>query len=394
MPARLLTRVAARTNRACQYAIFSQSNFEKLKTFARLANRHKHYITDRRQLHCHTNMTSSLEMETKYADHSWVNEQYSIRLWSQKQTGDAMYNTFMEKSTPENKEALAHCRCDLNIPYASITPRNTMDIFYPPDRMEATCAGGDSQSEHVPVVIFIHGGYFRLFNKDMYSYVGGTLSHRGLITCVIQYDLAPSSPVCDIVGQVRQAVAFAGQRFPDSDLYVCGHSVGGHLTASIALELNTDDNTPANTDECSPLIRTDIIPHGVLDRIKGYIPLSGVFDIRPLVNYSTNEALRLTMDEATDLSPYCALSSAGKKKPRLTLADESRFLVAVGGAESPEFIRQSREFAQLVNEHGGSSEFLIVDGADHYNVMENFLETEAPDSRLVNRIMEFISDGK
>ena len=52
-------------------------------------------------------------------------------------------------------------------------------------------------------------------------------------------------------------------------------------------------------------------------------------------------------------------------------------LLAVGADESPEFHRQSREFARIWGQAGLSIDYLAIDGANHFTVLEQFASSES-----------------
>ena len=110
----------------------------------------------------------------------------------------------------------------LNVSYGS-SPRETMDIY------AADKAGG-------PVLIYIHGGYWRGGNKEDNCNFVPTFTKRGATVVVVEYDLCPKVTVTDIVRQTRTAIAWVFKNITryggnPSNLFVSGHSAGGHLTA-------------------------------------------------------------------------------------------------------------------------------------------------------------------
>jgi arylformamidase len=110
-------------------------------------------------------------------------------------------------------------------------------------------------------------------------------------------------------------------------LLASGHSAGGHLAAWLLARL------PAEV-------------------VAAALPVSGVFWLEPLIGTSINAALGLDAAMAQALSPAL-------------LAPPGRPLhAAVGGAESGEFLRQSRDFAAL---WGGG--FEVLEGLDHFTVL-------------------------
>src|SRR5262244_2663728 len=102
----------------------------------------------------------------------------------------------------------------LNVAYGS-SPRETLDIY------AADKAGG-------PVLVYIHGGYWRSGNKEDNCNFVPTFTKRGATAVLVEYDLCPKVTVTDIVRQTRAAIAWVHRNImrysgnPEK-LYVSGH---------------------------------------------------------------------------------------------------------------------------------------------------------------------------
>ncbi|CAL4123350.1 unnamed protein product, partial [Meganyctiphanes norvegica] len=114
---------------------------------------------------------------------------------------------------------------------------------------------------------------------------------------------------------------------------------------------------------------------------QGVVPVSGVFDMRPLVKTYVNQPLKLTIDSAWELSPLKCTSQLREKWPQLHL------LVAVGQHDSNEFQRQSKHYNQVCSESGLKSSLLIVPGADHFSIVEDLAVKE---NVLTTKLTAFI----
>jgi arylformamidase len=91
------------------------------------------------------------------------------------------------------------------------------------------------------------------------------------------------------------------------------------------------------------------------------LPVSGVFELEPLLPTSLGTALRLTAEEARTLSPRWLPAAPGEMH------------AVVGGAESDGFLRQTRDFATA---WGGSHE--VLPGANHFTVLDPFTDPAHP----------------
>jgi arylformamidase len=166
---------------------------------------------------------------------------------------------------------------------------------------------------------------------------------------VLNYGLAPGTPVPEIAQQVRRACAWlysnaAGLGCDQQRIYCCGHSAGGHLTAMM---LATDWTT---------------LSEGLPRRlIAGALAISGVFDLEPLTRA---EFLRkdLNLDES---------AARGVSPAFLPLRNEAPLLRAVGALESAEFHRQS----EMIAAHWPQvclTELIDVPGCNHFSVCDAF----------------------
>jgi arylformamidase len=151
-------------------------------------------------------------------------------------------------------------------------------------------------------------------------------------------------PVAKIIDQMQQLCAILCAKTHQAILAV-GHSAGGHLAACL---LGQDYSRFAR-----PLGRL-VVP--------GALPISGVFDLEPLLATTIGQALRLSPEAARALSP------------RWQDPPDGALHVVVGAAESDAFRHQSRDFADA---WGGTLEEIA--GANHFTVLDPLTD---PDSAL------------
>lgn len=223
-------------------------------------------------------------------------------------------------------------------------------------------SGGDRNG---PLVVYIHGGYWQRGDKSMYSFVTEAFIKHGVSVAVLNYNLTPSVRMGQIPPQIRKAVAWhwhhAGDLGFDRDkLYVMGHSAGGHLTAMM---MATDW---PSFDAALPA-----------DLVKGGIPVSGVFELEPLIHTSLNEGPQMDIPEAIAESPTFI--------PPVTNAPQ---LVVVGGAETEEFLRQSDDYVAKFKTAERRMERYDVPDADHFDELERLAED---DSVFFEKSMQLIT---
>ena len=205
-----------------------------------------------------------------------------------------------------------------------------------------------------PTLIFIHGGYWQMNDKEAFSFVAEGPLARGVNVAVVEYTLAPTARMDQICAEIRRSVAWLLANLarlgcdPDK-LYVSGHSAGGHLT-SVAM------GNP---------------------RLAGGIAISGLFDLEPIrLNY-LNDKLQLGVAEAER-------NSTIKHLPK----QAGRLVVTVGAKELPELVRQSEEYAQAWTASGLKGRYLPLAGHDHFTILE---ELARPDGKLTEALLDLIA---
>jgi len=240
------------------------------------------------------------------------------------------FGNYIEQWRKNSERARRDLPCKLDLPYGN-DPNTSLDIFPQAKGLN-------------PVCLFIHGGYWRAMDKELFSYPAMGLSNAGVVFVSINYALAPDISLDGIVKQCQEAVlwiyrnaeSFGGD--PDR-IHISGHSAGGHLTAM--------------------MLSTNWSERGVADlKLASGIAISGMFDLVPLIETSINNELRLNRDAALRNSPIKFLP---EHCPPL--------LAAVGAGETDEFLRQSREYVEAWKGKGGQAQFMPISDFHHFDVV-------------------------
>lgn len=256
---------------------------------------------------------------------------------------EAEYNN--RAAVPDHPAVMARWKADAKAARAVHAPvrlaygageREAMDLFE---------AGADA-----PVAVFVHGGYWQALDPSWFSWVAPALIGRGVSVAVAGYDLCPSVRLGAIVHQMRAAAEMLRARSGRRPM-VFGHSAGGHLAACLLSE----------------------------GRASAALAISGVFDLRPLVETSINAALGLDALEAAALSPLLWPAPNGGA-PGGTVLD-----CWVGAEETAEFRRQSRDMADAWGAKGAETRYEALPGLNHFTVLDPLAD---PDSAMVRRIVE------
>ena len=219
------------------------------------------------------------------------------------------------------------------IPYGA-GDRNRIDLF-----------SGDGKG---PIVVFIHGGYWQALDGSYFSHLAGGLNAHGIDVAVPSYDLCPYVSIGEIIGEMRaasQELAKLGR-----PLVVSGHSAGGHLAACmLATDWRAFDAS---------------LPAGL---VNAAYAISGLFDLRPLVDTSINTALQLDDASARAVSPLF-----WKSPSRGTLD------AVVGGNESAEYFRQSRTVVDAWGAGGIPVRFGTIPDANHFTAIAPLTDPNSP----------------
>lgn len=199
-----------------------------------------------------------------------------------------------------------------------------------------------------PVLVFIHGGWWRSMDKSDFSFVVPAYTEAGYNVVLPNYSLAPKATLNEIVLQQVRALAWLYRHaeqydFDASRIVVSGHSAGGHLTAMLmaAVWSAFGEDLP-----------DDLVKAGVM--------LSGLFDLESVRHVDFVKAdLKLTEEDVPVLSPA-----------RMPQAHDAPFLTAVGGLESKEFHLQSQLLAEAWKKnHRGD---IPLPGINHMTICDAF----------------------
>jgi arylformamidase len=215
------------------------------------------------------------------------------------------------------------------------TPIEGLDVY--PTR----CAGA-------PINVFIHGGAWRASVAKNNAIAAELFVNAGAHYVVPDFawvqDVGGS--LLSMADQVRRAVVWvyrhAAELGGDPErLYVSGFSSGAHLAGVLlTTDWSKDFGLPA-------------------DMLKGGLCISGMFDLKPVRLSSRSSYVAFTDEMEHALSPQRHLA-----KLRAPL------VVAYGTFETPEFQRQSRDFAAAVTAAGKRVELLVGEGYNHFELYE------------------------
>lgn len=230
------------------------------------------------------------------------------------------------------------------------------DVAYGDDPLQRLDVIAPSAARDVPILFFIHGGYWRMLDKSAQTFIAPHWVERGAVVVLPNYRLAPAVSLEDISLDVAQALAWTWRHArrlggDPARIVVAGHSAGGHLTG-MAMS--------CRWPQLAPDLPADVVQRG--------LAISGLFDLAPLVHCEwLMPDIRLTPTSIARLSPA-----------RWAAPARGRMVAVAGEFESSEFHRQNA----LVAARWGARAVPVTDripGRNHFDIL---LDLEEPKSRL------------
>jgi arylformamidase len=208
-----------------------------------------------------------------------------------------------------------------------------------------------------PLFVFIHGGYWRALDRGTFSFLAEPWLARGVHVALPGYELAPQVSVRTIARQVQEAMvhlldAADALAIDRRRIVVSGHSAGAQLGAFVLGELPSDS-------------------------ARGFVGISGVYDLEPLLATSVNLDVRLDAAEARALSPA-----------RRPVDGRLAQLCAVGAAETDGFRAQTLDHVARLQAHGARAEALEVPGRTHFDVLDELADPKAELFRRACSLLE------
>ncbi len=217
-------------------------------------------------------------------------------------------------------------RARLNAAYGP-HEREMLDLFHPAGRAEG-------------LLVFIHGGYWRRFDRSFWSHFARGATARGWALAMPSYPLCPEVRIADITRSAAAAIEGAAG-YVEGPIVLTGHSAGGHLVARMAC-----GDAP--------------LSEAVQGRIRHIAPISPVADLRPLIETSMNAEFRL--DEAGAVAESPALQAKSLDVP---------VSVWVGGDERPAFLDQARWLAEAWD-----APCHVIPDRHHFDVIDGLIDPD------------------
>jgi arylformamidase len=268
-------------------------------------------------------------------DPAWLDAQYNNR------GRIPEHPAILARWSESSAQARARLKCELDVAYGN-APSERLDIF-------------PAAKSGAPVLVYIHGGYWRALDKRDQSFIAPAFVDAGAMVVLPNHALCPAVTMEALVLQLVAAIAWlhrhANEYGGDPErMVVAGHSAGGHLAALLLC----CDWPAVGADLPSTLLRSAL-------------SVSGVFDLEPL-----RHAPFLAPDLRLDAAAARRLSPARLPRPAGTLH------AVVGGDESEEFLRQNA----LIRERWGADVVPVCESVPGKHHMDVLFDLAEPGARL------------
>lgn len=207
-----------------------------------------------------------------------------------------------------------------------------------------------SNARNAPIVVFLHGGAWRGGDAKDFGYAAENFMRAGAHYVVPDFInvLQAGGSILPMADQVRRAVAWVRQNAAKlggdpERIYLSGHSSGAHLAGVVLVtDWQKEFGLPADT-------------------VKAGVLCSGLYDLKAVRLSARSSYVKFTDEMEETLSTQRHLQ-------RLS----APLVVAYGSLETPEFQRQSRDFAAALRAAGKPVQLIVAEGYNHFELPETF----------------------
>jgi arylformamidase len=235
-----------------------------------------------------------------------------------------------------------------SIPYGPLA-FGRLDLFFPKGNLVGR-----------PVHMFVHGGYWRMFSKDDFSFIAETIVGAGAIAVIVDYARMPDVRMATIIEQVQRAKRWVCDHIGEyggdpTQMTISGHSAGAHL--------------------CTFLFNAGGKPSG----IRGALLLGGIYDLKPLQSSFLKPLIGITDEEVRLFTPINL-----RHDPSVTT------MLLVGQAETEPFHFQAQTFASRLVDQGLPVSKHVLAGRNHMSSVRDLGLAESAAGSLLSNLIETV----
>jgi arylformamidase len=230
-------------------------------------------------------------------------------------------------------------------------PRQLLDVF--PATGDALRGKGLA-----PVLLFIHGGGWRTLDKSVYSFIAPPWSAAGVVCVLPSYGLLPEVPLWRMVEEAREAIAWV-----HANALACGGDPRRIVLAGMSAGAQLSGMALAH----EPSARV----------IRAAALASSVYDLEAHRWHGRHQDMALDDALVARASPM----RNPPLDPRLPMS------LSVGADETPEMLRQTRDYHAMLAARGQPVGLLEEPGLHHLNMGRAFAEPRSATFRALHRLL-------
>ena len=217
-----------------------------------------------------------------------------------------------------------------------------------------------SPKPHSKTLVFIHGGYWQLFDKSSFYFIAAAFAQYDITTVLLNYPLSPVDSMDQIVSSCHKAISWLKDNLAElggdpEQIYVAGHSAGAHLAAMLIIGGNPESNSIS---------------------LKGICAISGIYNLIPIQLSKINTVLKMDKVMAKSNSPAF-----------FTPLISCPLLITVGAQETEEFKDQSKELYRNWQNKIKSTHIELA-GLNHFSILDSLCHTDSLLHKAVCKLME------
>lgn len=232
----------------------------------------------------------------------------------------------------------------------------------------------ESPNGPYPVILFMHGGGWRASDKNdplgVHANVCKALAVRGLVALNVNYRLAPRVKHPEPARDAAHALSWTRDNIREyrgnpQNMFLSGHSAGGHLAALIALDANYLADVGLT-----------------VAAIKGVIGICGVYNLAHFAKRNWSAEYLMTR-AAFGIDP----ASRAEASPVNHVRAEAPPFLLLNAQEDEKLEEEADELASLLCNQRVSAETSIISGTNHFTILSLLGNG---DDTLIDRMVQFV----